>query len=73
MESGYIMFSVTMMLILSGGTLIATVSVWRMFKKFLKKGKLKKLDLNKYDIVCDKNGFPSILIGIENKNDIVYI
>lgn len=73
MQAGYIMFSTSMMIIFSFGLLFGAYSMMSAFRKMFVRTRLKKYDLNDYDIVCTAKGFPSLLINKKNRNIIVYL
>lgn len=73
MAPGYLAFMTTVMIIFSVGLIGGSMYLFKTVKRSFVKHRLKKIDLNKYEIIVDNKGFPTLLVGVKDRNDLVYL
>jgi membrane protein implicated in regulation of membrane protease activity len=73
MAAGYIFASMTLVLTFVMIISILTYVLYRTIRKTLLKRKMKRYDLNKYDIIFSSGSLPVCLISRENKNEIIFL
>jgi hypothetical protein len=73
MNFSYIVFTTTILLIFSIASVYMTYILLRTIKRARIRTKLKKHDLNDFDIIFGKNGFPFMLVSLKNKNNLIYL